>query len=293
MNTLGSSDSPINIDAHLPLPISTAASGGSQVRTTQQIEEQLNRAAQLVEDEVSADNRTLPFAIPRNFLLSIVIPVYNEERTIERLLRQVNAIPIPKEILLVDDCSQDSTPQILNRLKDELDLRIITKQNNEGKGAALHDGFQSARGNIVVVQDADLEYDPNDIPQLLQPIVENRADVVYGSRFLDEMPQDPSAVHRMGNRMLTVASNLFTGLDLTDMETCYKAFRRSVLDEFDLQQKRFGFEPEITAKLARRGCRFVEVPVRYQARSYEEGKKIGVKDGFNALYCIVRYGLWE
>ena len=293
MNTLENSDVFTNIDPYLPLPISSPSSAASAVRTPEQMQEQLDRAAQLVADEVATDDRRSAFALPKNFLLSVVIPVYNEERTIEQLLRQVESIPIPKEIVLVDDCSHDGTPQILDRLKEELRLRIISKQTNEGKGAALHDGFQAARGDVVVIQDADLEYDPHDIPHLLQPILENSADVVYGSRFLDETPQDPSAVHRMGNRMLTAASNLFTGLELTDMETCYKAFRRCVLDEFDLQQKRFGFEPEITAKLARQGWRFVEVPIRYQARGYKEGKKIGVKDGFNALYCIVRYGLWQ
>jgi glycosyltransferase involved in cell wall biosynthesis len=281
------------VDALSPVPLPDASRVTHDMRTPQQMQEELDRAAQLVDGEVSIDGQKIPLTLPKNFLLSIVIPIYNEQATVERLLRQVAAIPIPKEIVVVDDCSQDDTPQILRRLQDELQLRIITKSANEGKGAALHDGFQSARGDVVVVQDADLEYDPSDIPRLLQPIVEGCADVVYGSRFLADTPQDPSATHRLGNRMLTAASNLFTGLELTDMETCYKAFRRSVLDEFDLHQRRFGFEPEITAKLARRGCRFAEVPISYHARSYKEGKKIGVKDGFNALYCIVRYGLWE
>jgi glycosyltransferase involved in cell wall biosynthesis len=293
MNTLGNPNVYTNLDASSSPPPPVAAKGIDPIRTAQQMQEQLDQAAQLVDDEVSADSRKRPFVLPKNFLLSVVIPVYNEERTIEQLLRQVAAISLPKEIVVIDDCSQDGTLQILRRLQNELGLRVITKANNEGKGAALQDGFQSARGDVVVVQDADLEYDPSDIPHLLKPILEGCAEVVYGSRFLHEAPQDPSLTHRFGNRMLTAASNLFTGLELTDMETCYKAFRRSVLEEFDLDQKRFGFEPEITAKLARRGCRFVEVPIRYHARSYKEGKKIGVKDGFNALFCIVRYGLWE
>jgi len=292
MNTRGSSELPTNTGIQIPATLPANSRAPADVRTAAHMEQQLDHASRLVDEEVSRATE-LPLTLPPKFKLSIVIPVYNEEATVEAVLRKVASLPIPKEIVVVDDCSRDRTPQILEQLAKQLPLTVVTKTVNEGKGAALHTGFQTATGNIVVVQDADLEYDPSDIPSLLRPILDGSADVVYGSRFLDDIPQDPSAAHRFGNRMLTAASNLFTGLELTDMETCYKAFRRSVLREFDLDQKRFGFEPEITAKLAHRGCRFVEVPVRYRARSYKEGKKIGVKDGFNALYCIVRYGLWQ
>lgn len=243
------------------------------------------------------DNFPIPpldYAIPEGFKLSVVIPAYNEERTIREILARVAALPVPKEIIVVDDCSRDQTREILQELSAGADdLHVIFKSPNEGKGAALRSGFQRATGDIVVVQDADLEYDPRDILPLLKPLLSGEADVVYGSRFLHEKPHDKSLVHRFGNWALTFASNVTTGLKLTDMETCYKAFKRDVLTKFVIQQNRFGFEPEVTAKLGRRKFRVKEVPISYNARSYAEGKKIGVKDLFNALWCIVRYGLWD
>jgi glycosyltransferase involved in cell wall biosynthesis len=231
------------------------------------------------------------YEVPKNFRLSIVVPVYNEERTIARVLARLAAVPLPKEIIVVDDCSTDSTRRVLAGLDRTRGLHVISKPVNEGKGAALRTGFRRASGDVVVVQDADLEYDPRDIVPLVRPIVTGQADVVYGSRFLGEKPQDPSWVHRFGNGLLTKASNLTTGLAITDMETCYKAFRRDVLRSLEIQQNRFGFEPEVTAKIARRKCRVTEVPITYAARSYAEGKKIGVKDLFNALWCIARYAV--
>ena len=170
-------------------------------------------------------------------------------------------------------------------------MSVIFKEQNEGKGAALRTGFAHASGDYIIVQDADLEYNPRDIPGILLPLLKGEADVVYGSRFIGEEVQDKSWVHRMGNRVLTEASNLLSGLKLTDMETCYKAFTNNVLKDLTIEQNRFGIEPELTAKLARRGYRFTEVPITYQSRGYDEGKKIGVKDLFNAIYCIGRYGV--
>jgi len=231
------------------------------------------------------------FAIPQGFKLSIVIPVYNEERTIQTLLARVAALPLPKEIVIVDDASTDGTRELLAQYEAARDVHVIFKPHNEGKGAALRTGFRRVTGNVVVVQDADLEYDPRDILPLVKPIVCGHADVVFGSRYLGEQPQDESRFHRLGNRLLTGASNLLTGLALTDMETCYKAFRREVIRGFEIDQNRFGFEPEVTAKIARRKWRVSEVPIRYAARSYAEGKKIGLRDLFSTLWCILRYGL--
>lgn len=225
------------------------------------------------------------------FKLSVVIPVYNEEATIARVISRIAALPLHTEIIVIDDNSKDGTRDILGKLADIVDLKIFLKSPNQGKGAALRTGFAHVTGDYVVVQDADLEYDPRDIPKLLVPLIKGDADVVYGSRFIGEELQDESMIHRMGNAVLTGASNLFSGLSLTDMETCYKAFSREVIESVRIDQDRFGIEPEITAKLARRGFHFVEVPITYNSRGYSEGKKIGVKDLINAIYCIGRYGL--
>jgi glycosyltransferase involved in cell wall biosynthesis len=232
------------------------------------------------------------YPLPEGFKLSVVIPVYNEERWLPELLKRVRAVPIPMEIVLVDDCSTDGTRGLLKALEGEDGLKIIYQAKNGGKGAALREGFRHATGDVVLVQDADLEYDPAEYLRLIQPIVEDRADVVFGSRFIGESHRVLYFWHSIANTVLTTLSNMFTDLNLTDMETCYKVFRREVLQGIDLKQNRFGFEPEITAKIAHaRRWRIYEVPISYSGRTYAEGKKIGLKDAFVALYCIVRYGL--
>jgi glycosyltransferase involved in cell wall biosynthesis len=231
------------------------------------------------------------YKIPDNFKLSVVIPVYNEKRWIAEVLRRVRMVPIPKEIILVDDLSTDGTREMLPQFADE-NTKILYKEVNQGKGAALRDGFKLCTGNVIIIQDADLEYDPDDYPSLLQPIIENKADIVFGSRFIGEKHRVLYFWHMVTNKILTVLSNMLTNLNLTDMETCYKVFKKEVLEGMDLKSNRFGFEPEFTAKIAKKkkpAWRIFEVPVSYDGRTYEEGKKIGLKDGFNALYCIVRY----
>ena len=223
--------------------------------------------------------------------LSIVIPVYNEEKTLQSIVEAVQSVnlSLTKEIVLVDDASQDSTRQIMEQLPGSNILRIFHNKN-QGKGAALRSGFAAATGDIILIQDADLEYDPAEYPKLLQPILTGKADVVYGSRFIgSEAHRVLYFWHMMGNRFLTLLSNMFTNLNLTDMETCYKVFRREILQHITIEEDRFGFEPEITAKVARTGCRIYEVGISYSGRTYSEGKKIGIKDGFRALYCIIKY----
>jgi glycosyltransferase involved in cell wall biosynthesis len=238
-------------------------------------------------------------AVPADFKLSVVIPVYNEERWIREVVRRVQAVPIPKEIVIVEDCSTDNTRTILKELEADYDnLLVVYQPYNQGKGSALREGFRRATGDVVLIQDADLEYDPAEYPRLIRPILENRADVVYGSRFIGETHRVLYFWHSIANRMLTLLSNVFTNLNLTDMETCYKVFRREVLEGIALKSNRFGFEPEITAKIARRrpgqrAWRIYETPISYSGRTYEEGKKIGLKDAFNALYCILRFRYFD
>jgi glycosyltransferase involved in cell wall biosynthesis len=234
---------------------------------------------------------------PPGFKLSVVIPVYNEERWVEDLVKRVQAVPIPKELVMVNDKSTDNTPALLDKIAKEYDnVRVFHQPKNMGKGAALREGFKQCLGDIVIVQDADHEYDPAEYPKLIQPIVEGKADVVFGSRFIGESHRVLYYWHSVANKGLTTLSNWFTNLNLTDMETCYKVFRREVIQSINLKSDRFGFEPEVTAKIARRRkgqppWRIYEIPISYSGRTYEEGKKIGLKDAFNALYCIVRYWL--
>ncbi len=223
--------------------------------------------------------------------LSVIIPAYNEKDTIREIVDRVRATPFEKEIVIVDDCSRDGTRDILREMEREPDIRVFYHEVNRGKGAALRTGFALAEGDIVLVQDADLEYDPAEYPHLLQPIMEGKADVVYGSRFMGGPHRVLYFWHSVANRMLTLFSNMMTNLNLTDMETCYKVFRREIIQQVDIKSDRFGVEPEMTAKIARMGVRIYEVPISYNGRSYSEGKKIGWKDAFSAFYCIIKYRL--
>jgi len=221
--------------------------------------------------------------------LSVIIPCYNEQGTIASLIAMVQASPWVQEIIVVDDGSQDKSREILEAISDP-QVRVIMHTVNQGKGAALRTGFSHATSDFVIVQDADLEYDPSEYPLVLEPLLDNRADVVFGSRFLSGRPHRVLYFwHSLGNRFLTLMSNMFTDLNLTDMETCYKCFRREVIQAIDIEEDRFGFEPEITAKLAKLRLRIYEVGISYSGRTYDEGKKIGWRDGVRAVYCIVRY----
>ena len=225
--------------------------------------------------------------------LSVVIPVYNEAATIAELISRVHGVDIPKQIIVIDDGSSDGTPGVLDRLKERYEnMTVLAQPRNRGKGAALRLGFQHAAGDYVLVQDADLEYDPAEYPVLLQPLIEGKADVVYGSRFLTTKQHRVLFFwHSVGNRLLTLISNMFTNLNLSDMETGFKVFRREVIQSIKLEQDRFGFEPEITVKISRMKLRIYEVGISYYGRTYEEGKKIGWKDGVKALWCIVKYSI--
>ncbi len=224
--------------------------------------------------------------------LSIVIPCYNENNTIHALIQAVKASPVSnREIIIVDDGSEDGTRETLSRINDT-EVKIIFHEQNLGKGAALRTGFAAAEGDICIVQDADLEYDPQEFPIVIQPILDGKADVVFGSRFQSGRPHRVVYFwHRVGNGFLTLMSNFFTDLNLSDMETCYKAFRREVIQSIKIQENRFGFEPEVTAKIAKMNLRIYEVGISYYGRTYDEGKKIGWRDGFRAIYCILKYNL--
>ena len=221
--------------------------------------------------------------------LSVVIPVYNEKRTLSELICRVEAVKLEKEIIIVDDASTDGTRDLLKKYEGQERFKVIYQSKNAGKGSALRAGFDKAEGEIIIVQDADLEYDPKEYPLLLEPILDGRADVVYGSRFLGGTHRVFFFWHYVGNKVLTTLSNMCTNLCLTDMETGYKVFRRTVLDSFILKCNRFGFEPEFTSKVARHAFRIYEVPISYSGRGYEEGKKIDWKDGVAALWFIFRF----
>ncbi len=223
--------------------------------------------------------------------LSVVIPCYNESKTIRHIVDRVRAAPVAdKEIIIVDDCSRDGTRDILRTEIAPLVSRIIYHEVNQGKGAALRTGFKAATGDIVIIQDADLEYDPEEYPKLIKPIVDNKADVVFGSRFQGGQPHRVVYFwHMVGNKFLTLLSNMATNLNLTDMETCYKVFRREVIQKIEIEENRFGFEPEITAKVAKADVVIYEVGISYYGRTYAEGKKIGWRDGFRALWAIFKY----
>ena len=225
--------------------------------------------------------------------LSVVIPCYNERTTLEPLLQRVRGSDVGDlEIIVVDDCSTDGTRELLRERLEKQVERVIYHESNQGKGAALRTGFAAATGEIVLVQDADLEYDPQDYRRLLRPILDGRADVVFGSRFSGgEAHRVLYFWHSLGNRFLTLFSNAMTNLNLTDMEVCYKVFRREVLQQIRIEEDRFGFEPEITAKVAKQGCRVFEVGISYSGRTYQEGKKIGWRDGVRAVWCILKYNL--
>ena len=232
-------------------------------------------------------------------IVSIVIPVFNEMRTLEQVIKRVQTVSVEKEIILVDDYSNDGSRELVQSLGEQPNVRAVLHDYNQGKGAALRSGFAAATGDVVRIQDADLEYDPKDYPKLLGPIVANDADVVYGSRFAGgETHRVLYFWHSMGNRFLTLLSNMMTNLNLTDMEVCYKVFRREIIQSIDLKENRFGFEPEVTARLARfrkpdgSRLKIFEVGISYAGRTYEEGKKIGWRDGVRAIWCIIRYNLF-
>ncbi len=224
--------------------------------------------------------------------LSIVMPVYNEKGTIDEIVRRIQNVEFEKEIIIVDDCSNDGTRDRIDKISGN-NIKKLFHKKNKGKGASLRTGFQHVTGDIVIIQDADLEYDPKEYSNLIGPILDGRADVVYGSRFLGGPHRVFFFWHYIGNKILTTFSNMMTNLTLTDMETCYKVFKADVLKNINIRSNRFGFEPEITAKLAKKNCVIYEMPVSYSGRDYNEGKKIGWKDGVVALYCIARFNLFD
>ena len=255
----------------------------AETKYLERLDATLDLVEQTVDHAVEREEKRVDVAV------SVVIPVYNERDTIVEIVRQVQAVGLHHEIVIVDDYSLDGTREILLELEKQEGIRVFMHGYNRGKGAALRTAFTEIEGDVVIIQDADLEYDPTDYPKLLAPIENGETEVVYGSRFLENAHQDPSRLHRFGNWFLTTYSNWITGQRLTDMETCYKVFRREVIAEMQFEQNRFGFEPEITAKISRQGHKIVEVPITYKSRGYEEGKKIGIRDGLNAMWCIGRY----
>lgn len=269
-----------------PSQLASLACAGREAE--ERLMEKIDNAERLLNSVVlsGGPDASVGIALPQ---LTVVIPAYNELATLSEIVERVCRLPISKQVIVVDDGSLDGTQQLIRDLADRFPIEPIFHSINQGKGAAIQTGFAAARGEIVIVQDADLEYEPEQIMQVIAPIQAGEAEVVYGSRYLASDNHHDSWIHRLGNRFLTGLSNLASGQKLTDMETCYKAFRRELLQSIHIEQRRFGFEPEITAKLARRGISIQEVPIRYQPRSWDEGKKIGVRDLFNALWCIVRY----
>ena len=226
--------------------------------------------------------------------VSIVVPVYNEKDTIEEIIGRINKVPIDKEIIIVDDASTDGSRLILEEIaSQDKSLKVFYLDRNKGKGAALREGFRNVRGDVVIIQDADLEYNPSEYPLLLEPILDGRADVVYGSRFLGGPHRVIYFWHYVGNKFLTLFSNMFNNINLTDMETCYKVFRADILKDIDFRSNRFGFEPEFTAKIAKKKYRIYETPISYSGRTYQEGKKITWKDGLKAFFCIVWFRFFK
>ncbi|HEX4128613.1 MAG TPA: glycosyltransferase family 2 protein [Pirellulales bacterium] len=254
------------------------------------------RAAQAAAEVLgaAAARKVGGFVLPIGFRLSVLMPVYNERETVVQIIERVRSLPVPMELIVVDDGSTDGTRQLLEQMPRREGVKVMYHERNRGKGAALRTALTMATGDVAVIQDADLEYDPQECLRLLEPIVAGRADVVFGSRYLADdgtrrKCPGQSPAHRLANRLLTWLSNVFTGLRLSDMETCYKMFRRSALAGVQIEQDRFGVEPELTAKIARRGCRLIEMPIAYTARDKSQGKKIRLRDAFNAVWCIVRY----
>lgn len=264
------------------VPPTTDTSYLERLDDTLTIAEETLKSADLV-DAPAKDFKKTALAV------SVVIPVYNERDTISEIVDRVRLVGVHTEIIIVDDYSLDGTRTVLLDIARQPGVKVLFHGYNRGKGAALRTAFAEAKGDVILIQDADLEYSPHDYPLLLKPLELGTANVVYGSRFLANAQQDPSRLHRFGNWLLTKFSNLLTGQQLTDMETCYKVFRRELLEKFELEQDRFGFEPEFTAKLSNIGEKIVEVPVSYDSRDYSEGKKIGVRDAIDALWCIIKY----
>lgn len=284
--------SPASLNALAPAPEQLAI---GDARVAQRALSSLDAAEAALADALTdsptpqAPATQAPAEAPTAVKLTVLMPVYNERETIREIVERVLAVGLCDELVIVDDCSTDGTRDILIELDRLPGVHVFLHGYNRGKGAALRTAMAHARGEIVLIQDADLEYDPSDYAKLIEPIQSGEADVVFGSRFLQASEHNSTPIHRLGNRLLTMASNITTGLRLTDMETCYKVFRRGAVRGMVLREERFGFEPEFTAKLARRGCRVVERPVAYHGRGWSEGKKIGVRDALRALWCIVRY----